>query len=88
MTTEQAQIIFSIDPIHWQTLCEVVKEEQSICRKILENPTNVHEVDMMYKGAISFAEQVMGYKEMAYKILHPVMDEEETNISNKGGLRK
>ena len=85
MTSDQAQIILSIDSLHWQILCEVVKEEQSLCRKILENPINVHEIDMMYKGAISFAEQVMAYKETAYKILHPVMDEEEINISNKGG---
>lgn len=77
MTPDQAQIILSIDSLHWQILCEVVKEEQSLCRKILENPTNVHEVDMMYKGAISFAEQVMAYKEMAYKILHPPKDGEE-----------
>lgn len=88
MTNEQAQIILMIDPMVWKTLTDIIKKEQEIIRKSLENPGSSRDIDQYFKGGINFGEQVISYKEMAYKILHPQKDEDEIQNSNQGGSRR
>ena len=76
MTKDDASIILSIPDLHWTTLIKIVQADRETVQVMLENPLNHRDTDMMHKGALAFSKQVLGYKEMAYKILNPEKEEE------------
>lgn len=69
MTRDDANIILAIPDLQWETLCKVIREDRKVVQDMLENPTNHRDMDMLHKGALAFSKQVLGYKEMAQKIL-------------------
>jgi hypothetical protein len=77
MTNDQASIILSIQPIQWQTLAELIEHERQIIGQQLDSPGNSRDLDQFYKGGRAFGLQVMGYQDMAHKVLNPKKEGEE-----------
>jgi len=75
MTKDDANIIIAIPDLHWVTLCKVIEHERDVIRSKLEDPTNHRDLDMFHKGGLAFSLQVLGYKEMAQKILNEKKEE-------------
>jgi hypothetical protein len=76
MTNEEAQLINSIDPLHWKVLIDVIEKEREIIQKMLDDPGSSRDLDQFNKGGRAFGLQVIGYREMAFKILNPKKEEE------------
>ncbi len=70
MTKDDANIIIAIPDLHWLTLRKLIREDRKVIEEMLENPTNHRDTDMLHKGALAFSKQVLGYKEVAQKILN------------------
>ena len=77
MTNEQAQVIMSIDPLHWKTVIDLIEEDRKVIAQSLDDPGNPRDLDQYHKGGRAFGLQVIEYREMAYKILHPQKEKEE-----------
>jgi len=75
MTKPDAEIILGITDLQWVTLERLIKEERQLIYKMLENPTNHRDLDMLHKGALAFSKQVLGYRETALKIINPKKEE-------------
>ena len=75
MNRDDANIIIAIPDLHWATLCKVIREDRKVIEEMLENPLNHRDTDMLHKGALAFSKQVLGYKEVAQKILNEKKEE-------------
>jgi hypothetical protein len=76
MTNQQAELIISIDELRWKVLTELIEHERELIQKMLDDPGSPRDLDQFNKGGRAFGLQVIGYREMAFKILNPKKEEE------------
>jgi len=77
MQRDRAEKIVAITgDFRFKALLDEVQERKELAEKKLRNPINTHEKDMLYKGGILMAEDILGLTEEAHRVLEPQKEED------------